>query len=267
MIQDINILLLGTDTPHHPDFITDKTDRGDLYVLMCFSTPFFSRTMEGIEIGEPGDCIIHDPAFPQFHGTINGMSEGFRNDWMHLSGMGVNKLLVDYGLPVNRIIRSGESHLLTSLFREIEAEFLSRKPYWENKINLLLEEIFLLIGRYYQLTIELENYTPIEREFKKKFNVVRAHIHSHFQYPWSIKNMSDMLSLSTNRFTVLYRKYFKISPKDDLINKRIEEAKICLVSSNASIEQIALNCGFSSLYYFSRIFKQRVGSSPTSFRK
>lgn len=265
-MEDINIILLGTDTPHTTDFIIDRPDGEGSYVLLSFSTPFFIRTEVGNEEGKPGDCILHDPIFPQYHGTPNG-KEGFRNDWMHVSGEGILKLASKYNIPFNRILSTKEPHLLTEYFRRIETELDYHKPYWEDEINLLLEGIFLLISRQWHLAIENENLTSVEREFEKRFVEVRTHIHQHYNNNWQVDKMASLLNLSPNRFSVLYHKFFKSSPKDDLLTRRIEESKILLLSSNKSVQEVALDCGFASLYYFSRIFKKRVGSSPNSFRR
>jgi AraC-like DNA-binding protein len=267
MINEINILLMGIDTPHHPEFIYNRPYGSGVYTLMCFSTPFFIHTNSGIEIGKPGDCIIHDPEFPQMHGTVEGMPLGFRNDWLHLSGSDVLKLTEKYNIPLNTLVHTGQIHLMTEQFKKVENERSYHKPFCDKEVLLLMEEMFLMIGRYHQMDLELENFKPSEREYKKKFIEVRLYIHDHFNETWPIKRMAELLSLSTNRFSVLYLKFFKISPKDDLISKRIEEAKILLINSNFSIEQISCACKFSSIYYFSRIFKKRVGCSPSSFRK
>jgi AraC family transcriptional regulator, arabinose operon regulatory protein len=267
MAKDINILLMGIDTHHHPDFIYERSAGSGVYTVMCFSTPFFIRTELGIEVGGPGDCIVHEPTFPELHGTGEGMSEGFRNDWIHLDGKDVLKLIEEYDIPLNRIIHTGQPHLFTEQFKKIEFEFSYRKPYYEKEIFLLIEDIFLTIGRYHQMALELESYTPSESEYRKRFVEVRSLIHHRFYEGWTVKRMAELVNLSENRFSVLYQKFFKTSPKDDLISKQIETAKILLISSNSSIEEISNSCNFSSFYYFSRIFKKRVGCSPSSFRK
>ena len=66
------------------------------------------------------------------------------------------------------------------------------------------------------------------------------------------------------------RVFFKImgrSPREQLIHVRIEAARdqLELFGSTYSIKTIALQCGFSDPYYFSRVFKQLVGVSPRQF--
>ncbi|HTG71421.1 MAG TPA: AraC family transcriptional regulator [Candidatus Udaeobacter sp.] len=262
-----DIHIFGMNTPHDPEFVIERPFGCDNYLLMCFSTPFFTQTIHGIELGQQGDCILHDPGFPQYHGTPEGMSDGFRNDWIHFTGDDVPGLAKRYDVPFNQIISTGEPHLLGPYLRSIETELSLRKPYWKQKTSLVLEEILLLLSRHKQMHDEFDKLTAAEQEFKYKFMTARTFIHEHYEQDWTVNKMSELVNLSAERFGVLYQKYFHMSPKDDLISKRLEEAKIQLLNSHHSIEQIALRSGFNSLYYFSRLFKKRVGRTPSDYRK
>lgn len=266
MMDDINVVVLGIDTPHTLDFVYNWSNRANAYVLMCFSTPFFIRTSSGIEIGKPGDCILHNPSFPQYHGTPKGMSEGFRNDWIHLRGSGIMKLVERYELPINCIIHTDKCHTLTLLLRRIEEELFFNHPYQDKLTSLLVEEMFLLISRYLKLNDEFTNIRSDEKEIYKKFIAVHERIHNQYYEEWSVNKMANLLNLSSSRFSVLYKKFFKISPNEDLLKKRLDEAKKLLLNSCASIEEIAFNCGFKNIYYFSYIFKKRTEFSPSKYR-
>lgn len=65
------------------------------------------------------------------------------------------------------------------------------------------------------------------------------------------------------RFTTL----FHLSPKQYVIGIRIQNAKQLLSEGNMKIAAIAEYCGFASTYHFCRIFKGRVGVSPSDYRK
>ncbi|MFC4776656.1 helix-turn-helix domain-containing protein [Paenibacillus sp. GCM10023252] len=266
MSSFIQVSLIGINTPHQPEFVVDRPAGEGCYVLMCFSTPFFARTLNGMEHGQPGDCLLHDPSFPQHHGTLAHMSEGFRNDWVHLQGPSIRELAEQYGIALNCLIRTGEKHLLSSSFREIENELAMKKPYWEQKVQLAIHDVLCTIGRQQRLVIQLEQYTTSERQFHIKFIEARMCIHEAFAEDWTVQRMANLVNLSEERFSVLYQTFFRTSPKEDLISKRLEEAKIRLINSNDSIESISLECGFNSLYYFSRLFKKRVGSPPGYYR-
>jgi AraC-like DNA-binding protein len=51
------------------------------------------------------------------------------------------------------------------------------------------------------------------------------------------------------------------------MEKRIEKAKEMLLYESYSIGEIAENCGFASIYAFSRAFKNIIGVAPSDFKK
>jgi AraC-like DNA-binding protein len=46
---------------------------------------------------------------------------------------------------------------------------------------------------------------------------------------------------------------------------KLHEAKILLENTNATISEIAFNLGFKDPKYFSKVFKEAYGESPSSF--
>jgi AraC family transcriptional regulator len=57
------------------------------------------------------------------------------------------------------------------------------------------------------------------------------------------------------------------TPKQFTLRLRIDHAAAALVSSRASVLEIALQCGFESHEVFSRAFRRRFGVSPSAYRK
>jgi two-component system response regulator YesN len=52
-----------------------------------------------------------------------------------------------------------------------------------------------------------------------------------------------------------------------LTDIRIQRAKELLQSTNAKIKQIGEAVGYSNIYYFSRVFKNKTGITPVLYRK
>lgn len=110
------------------------------------------------------------------------------------------------------------------------------------------------------------NYVP-----KDKQTIVLPaiqYISTHYQNP-EITN--DLLAKQCGISTIYFRKTFvsvySISPIRYLHSFRIAKAKSILQSDYESIEQIAESVGYSSIYHFSKMFKQYTGVSPTEFAK
>ena len=52
-----------------------------------------------------------------------------------------------------------------------------------------------------------------------------------------------------------------------ILSTRIVMAENMLLNDDASVTEISYACGFSSTAYFSRVFKERKGETPLSYRK
>ncbi len=67
--------------------------------------------------------------------------------------------------------------------------------------------------------------------------------------------LSDLLKLETGR-----------SAKDHIHSYVIEKAKTDLLNSNIPVSEVAFNLGFEYPQHFSKLFKGKVGLSPTEYR-
>lgn len=74
-------------------------------------------------------------------------------------------------------------------------------------------------------------------------------------------------NISEVYFRKLFARKYKTSPKQYILEIRIQKAKQLLTDSFYSASAIGEMCGFSSLYTFSRCFKEKVGMSPTEYAK
>jgi AraC-like DNA-binding protein len=73
--------------------------------------------------------------------------------------------------------------------------------------------------------------------------------------------------MSPYHFTRLFKAVFGETPKQCQLNARLEKAKQVLLATDASITDICMEAGFSSLGTFSYVFARRVGMTPTSYRQ
>ena len=65
----------------------------------------------------------------------------------------------------------------------------------------------------------------------------------------------------------LFKETTGMTITDYILSKRIAAAKKRLAYTNDPLSLIAMECGFSSFAYFSKIFKEKNGLSPRDFRK
>jgi len=83
----------------------------------------------------------------------------------------------------------------------------------------------------------------------------------------TLLDIASVTNLSPTYFHKIFTENFKITPNNYLNKIRLNKAKELLVKTSTPINQIALDCGFDNIPYFSTIFKSNFNMSPIDFRK
>jgi AraC-like DNA-binding protein len=78
--------------------------------------------------------------------------------------------------------------------------------------------------------------------------------------------MSDRLFMSYSYFSRNFKRVTGRCFKDFLNITRINNAEMKLRSTTKSVTQIAMECGYNNIAYFSAMYKKLKGVSPTSAR-
>ncbi|MDO3676486.1 AraC family transcriptional regulator [Paenibacillus ehimensis] len=93
-----------------------------------------------------------------------------------------------------------------------------------------------------------------------------AYMREHFHEKITREALADIAKLTPNAFCRSFKRATGMSQTEYLNRIRIERAKERL-SPGVSVKEVAVSVGYGSEYYFSRIFKETVGLSPTLFIK
>ena len=75
----------------------------------------------------------------------------------------------------------------------------------------------------------------------------------------SVKNLSEVCGISVAYFRRIFTEKFGVSPKEYIINRRIDYAKKLLLSEQFSVSKVAKKCGYAEPCHFSREFSKRTG--------
>ena len=95
---------------------------------------------------------------------------------------------------------------------------------------------------------------------------IKSYIDSHYSENITLDFLSNLTYINKFHLVHLFTKEMGISPINYLINKRIDESKKLLSTTNYLIRDISSIVGFSNSSYFSQMFKKIAGISPKTFR-
>lgn len=82
----------------------------------------------------------------------------------------------------------------------------------------------------------------------------------------TVKYLADAVNLSPGYLGDLLKKETGLNAQEHIHQYIIEEAKNILLNSSQSISEIAFQLGFEYPQYFSRLFKQKTGTTPLEYR-
>lgn len=96
---------------------------------------------------------------------------------------------------------------------------------------------------------------------------VTSFIETNLDSPIRSANLASMVRLTPCHFSRAFRNSFGHSPIEYVIRRRIERAQGLMLSTDTSLSQIALDCGFIDQAYLCRLFRRIVGESPSTWRR
>ena len=231
---------------------------GDDYLLLRFYTPMLVRTAAGVVHGEPGDCLLYEPTFPQW---FTGRGVGFIDDWVHITSQGMPELIRRYQIPVNTLFRPRNLDFFSPTLQAISREQRRRELFWRDSVRMLVQQLLMRLGR----SLDKQgspNLQPGDLVRSDALRSVRMEVHERLDEHWTVAKMAQLAHMSASRFAVLYKRVLGVSPAEDLIEARLARARELLTNSGTSVGEVAAQTGFKNPSYFSRIFRRRVGTTP-----
>lgn len=98
-----------------------------------------------------------------------------------------------------------------------------------------------------------------------RIRVAKDYIDTHFRDADCLESAIRSCGLSARRFGEIFKGLYRTTPNRYLIQRRIETAKSMLETQSLTVSEIAALCGFSDVYYFSKVFKQLCGIPPSKW--
>lgn len=179
-------------------------------------------------------------------------------NWIGLYGESINKFTQILGVtPENPII-----HI--SLYNELYS--VMEKIYAASK-DMTLSSKFTVTGLIYEFFSILVQNANLDTQKINSIKTALRIIDYNYSSSISVEQIAKRLSLNTSYFSRIFTEQVGISPKQYLLNKRMDRAKELLNVTDASIFEIANSVGYEDQLYFSRIFKKHVGLSPNEYKK
>lgn len=195
--------------------------------------------------------------------------------------------------------RSGLIRLAEQLFTQFTSEGYSVYSYLEYLANSLMEILrqesndqlqarnFTMLSAFADMVTQcgsvdalvtfyadtlLELFLPSELENPdilqhKTINLARSFIAEHYSEDLTLGKIAEHVGMNPAYFSVLFKKINQCGLIDYINDVRIEHAVELLNNPQCMIYDVAFRVGFTSDKYFSRVFKKKMGVTPSEWRR
>jgi len=208
----------------------------------------------------PGSMIVLLPG--EWHRYRPLKSTGWKTHYIGFNGEMANLLLKRiFFTPENPIQNIGLNGEILDYFKKIYNLTMNEKPgYHQICVGLLIAYISQIIALLKYKEFE---GTDIENKIKQASFLLNERVYQEID---AVK-LAEELNMGYSYFRKMFTKYTGLPPVQYHLQLRIRRAQILLTSTNKTIKEIAYELGFESAFYFSRIFKEKVQTSPAEYRK
>lgn len=138
-------------------------------------------------------------------------------------------------------------------------------PDREFHMQLLLMQLWLILCEH----IRPSAVSPDTSVSKSTERIRRllSFIHDHYMEKLTLDDISAEINLCKSECCRFFKKYMRKSLFDYLLYYRIEKSLPLLAQTDLTVTEIAEQTGFSTPSYFTRVFKEQLGCSPSEYRK
>ena len=208
---------------------------------------------------KPGSLMLVLPGIKHAYRPL--IETGWHEYWVGFKGAYFLGLIEEGRFsPEHVFFEVGLLDSILSLFNLIFDEVRTQRPLYQMKacaaILSLIAEVLARERRsdqpnFYQQTVDKAKYLM-------ESNIFGA---------INLSAISDQLGISTSRLNEIFKTYTSMTPYQYYIHIKIHRAEGLLEQEELSVKEVAYKMGFDDQYYFSRLFKNKTGVSPSDWKK
>ena len=233
--------------------------------IVTDGTGWVSTNGHSLEV-KKGDIHLSLPG--DFHKLVSSEDKPLKYDFFTFASLdpeipeAFQKVASDRSRHDRRILTEGRIGSFVSL---AIGEFMESNAYRERMLGLLLEEtvIFLLRACSFETKRSFqEQPLSLEELCYQIMSLIDTRL-------YSITNLSflgEALGYNYSYLSKIFRQTTGITISDYYQNRRLTAAKLLIGEGRVNFVRIAQMLNFSSLYAFSKAFRNRFGMSPRTYR-
>lgn len=163
------------------------------------------------------------------------------------------------------VLGDAERDLIRTLIRESAEKKVYHKEIMESLLGCLL---LCLLRRVRERRDSGEKVSALRYNLRNLLvDQTKLYVCEHLREPLSLSSIANALCVSPSHLSHTFKKVEDCGVIEYITAARIAKAKDLLRRSSLSVTEIAGEAGFSSIHYFSRVFKVKTGYSPSQYTR
>jgi AraC-like DNA-binding protein len=251
------------NTAHPPSHsFTWNTGR----ILDGYYVVFITKGQGVFESGRTTSNIVTEGTcfflFPDvWHRYKPHVQSGWEEYWIGFKGYYAETLMKKGFFAADQpFIDTGMNEQLLMLFRKIlETVRLAPAGYHQVIAGIVLQVLGMLhsIRQYKDET---------DDPAAQLINKARFLLRESLETPVNMEQVARSLPMGYSKFRKAFKQFTGQSPHQYLLNLRLEKSRELLETTHLTVNEIAFQTGFESVFYFSKLFKKKNGVSPMQYR-
>lgn len=188
---------------------------------------------------------------------------GWDEFWVGFKGAIIENLVRQNFLDLqNAVLNIGVNESIILLLTEIIEKTKEEKTGYQPLVSGI---VLHLLGQIHSMTKQ-RGFEPGDIT-ESIINKARIIFRTNIEQDIAMEKVAEELNVSYAWFRKAFKTYTGIAPHQYLMQLKIEKAKMLLSDNSKSIKEIAFSLNFESAFYFSKLFKEKIGVSPEVYRK
>jgi len=148
---------------------------------------------------------------------------------------------------------------IVSLYRKLNEDYVSRNPGYLMRVRA---RFMLILQRFMEMLVYDVDTYQFDPRVKQAIRFITDNYAEHL----TISAVASAVSLNPVYFGTLFKKETRITFRDYLNTVRLNQAEEMLRTGKWNVTEVASHCGFTDVFYFSRLFKKHKGVPPSSIQ-
>ncbi len=234
----------------------NKIGRNDYYLIYVIQGELKGKNPSGEATIKAGELVVMPPK--QWYCIDCYADDMVYFLCVHFTGSQAAEKLKKYGISIfPSVNKLSADNQVQKRFKSIFDAFSQEDEYLGEELANLLERLFIEIAR--GIKNKENDKTPLSKSVR--------YINENYTTEIRITDLAKMENMCMTAYNKAFKKQFGKSPINHIISLRMQLAIELLETSNISIKEISFMCGYDNFNYFTRIFKQYIGKSPSKYRK